>query len=96
MSRPLSITNRMTLSIGGTCFALLLLSGLFLYWQLSDNVHADTARFLADKAYVLRALIRDRSNDMAALDEETRLEGAARRFTSIGQHDLIIGCGHSR
>jgi two-component system heavy metal sensor histidine kinase CusS len=61
-------------------FGILLAAGLFLYWTLARSLDDDTARFLADKVFVLRAIIHDRPHDMAAFDEETRLEGAARRF----------------
>lgn len=75
-----SIAARLAALITLWGFAILLAGGLFLYWTLERTLDADSARFLADKAFVLRAIIRDRAADMAALDEETRLEGAARRF----------------
>ena len=62
-------------------FAILLAGGLLLYWTLERNLDAETARFLADKVFVVKAVIHDLSHSMAALDEETRLEGAARRFS---------------
>jgi two-component system heavy metal sensor histidine kinase CusS len=71
----------MTLLIGLSSFSLLSACGVFLYWNLARGLDQDTGRFLEDKLYVVRAIIRDRPNDMAALDEETRIEGAARRYS---------------
>nr|WP_298724768.1 heavy metal sensor histidine kinase [uncultured Steroidobacter sp.] len=76
-----SIAARITTLITVSGFGILLAAGLFLYWTLARSLEDETARFLADKAFVLRAVIRDRPYDMAAFDEETRLEGAARRFS---------------
>ena len=71
----------MTLLIGLSTFALLLISGGYLYATLAANLEHDTERFLEDKLYVVGAIIQYRPNDMAALDEETRIEGAARRYS---------------
>ena len=79
--RSWSIAARLTLLIGLSSFSLLLATGAFLYWNLANNLHRNTERFLEDKLYVVRAVIRDRPNDMAALDEETRIEGGARRYS---------------
>jgi two-component system heavy metal sensor histidine kinase CusS len=76
-----SIAARITALITVSGFGILLAGGLFLYWTLARNLDDETARFLADKVFVLRAIIHDRPHDMAAFDEETRLEGAARRFS---------------
>jgi two-component system heavy metal sensor histidine kinase CusS len=76
-----SIAARITALITMSGFGLLLAGGLFLYWTLARSLDDETARFLADKVFVLRAIIHDRPHDMAAFDEETRLEGAARRFS---------------
>ncbi len=91
-----SIAARITALITVSGFGLLLAGGLFLYWTLVRSFDDETARFLADKAFVLRAIIHDRPHDMAAFDEETRLEGAARRFSRYyvrvldDQHQLIV------
>ncbi|MFC4312561.1 heavy metal sensor histidine kinase [Steroidobacter flavus] len=76
-----SIAARITALITVSGFGILLAGGLFLYWTLARSLDDETARFLADKVFVLRAIIHDRPHDMAAFDEETRLEGAARRFS---------------
>ncbi|WP_116808522.1 heavy metal sensor histidine kinase [Steroidobacter cummioxidans] len=76
-----SIAARITALITVSGFGILLAGGLFLYWTLARSLQDETARFLADKVFVLRAVIHDRPHDMAAFDEETRLEGAARRFS---------------
>ncbi len=78
--RPWSITARLTVLFSASSFALLLAGGLFLYWDLARQLDRKDMQFLADKVYVLRAVLHDRPGDKAALDEETRLEGAARRF----------------
>lgn len=77
---PWSITTRLTVLFAASGFALLLAGGLFLYWVLERQLDREDAQFLADKVYVLRAVLRDRPNDKEAVDEETRLEGAARHF----------------
>lgn len=76
-----SIAARITALITASGFGILLAGGLFLYWTLARSLDDETARFLADKVFVLRAIIHDRPRDMSAFDEETRLEGAARRFS---------------
>lgn len=78
--RPWSITTRLTVLFAASGFALLLVGGLFLYWVLERQLDREDAQFLADKVYVLRAVLRDRPNDKEAVDEETKLEGAARQF----------------
>lgn len=78
--RPWSITTRLTVLFAASSFALLMAGGLFLYWALQRQLDREDAQFLADKVYVLRAVLHDRPNDREALDEETRLEGAARHF----------------
>ncbi|ODU23988.1 MAG: hypothetical protein ABS95_02575 [Verrucomicrobia bacterium SCN 57-15] len=78
--RPWSITTRLTVLFAASGFTLLLASGVFLYWVLERQLDREDAQFLADKVYVLRAVLRDRPNDKEAVEEETNLEGAARQF----------------
>ena len=80
-SRAWSITARLTILITLSCFMILFASGCFLYWTVEKSLDAEAAQFLADKVFVLRAIAQDRPDDHAALDEETRIEGAARRFS---------------
>jgi two-component system heavy metal sensor histidine kinase CusS len=51
-----------------------------LYWALTANMNRDDDLFLADKVHVLRAILRDRPDDVSALKEEVELESAARRY----------------
>jgi two-component system heavy metal sensor histidine kinase CusS len=78
--RTWSITTRLTILIAGTGFMILFASGCVLYWTVQTSLDAEIAQFLADKVFVLRAIAQDRPDDHAALDEEARLEGAARRY----------------
>lgn len=81
LPRGWSITTRLTILITASCFTILLASGYFLYWTVEKSLDSEAAQFLADKVFVLRAIAQDRPDDHAALDEETRIEGAARRFS---------------
>src|SRR5580698_3669010 len=64
------------------------LAGLFLvvfataslYWVLVSELEKSTDLFLADKANVLRTMLRERPDDWDALREEVELESAARRY----------------
>jgi two-component system, OmpR family, heavy metal sensor histidine kinase CusS len=64
------------------------LAGLFLvvfataslYFVLVTELEKSTELFLADKAHVLRTMLRERPDDWNALREEVELESAARRY----------------
>jgi two-component system heavy metal sensor histidine kinase CusS len=64
------------------------LAGLFLvvfataslYFVLVTELEKSTELFLADKAHVLRTMLRERPDDWDALREEVELESAARRY----------------
>jgi two-component system heavy metal sensor histidine kinase CusS len=51
-----------------------------LYLVLITNLDRSANLFLADKVNVLRAMLRERPNDVDALREEIELESAARRY----------------
>src|SRR5260370_25162787 len=59
---------------------MLSLAIAFLYWLLTTSVREEDNQFLADEIESLRALLRDRPDDQAALKEEVELEAAARRY----------------
>jgi two-component system heavy metal sensor histidine kinase CusS len=75
-----SIAARLTLLLTVSSFAMLLAGGLSLYWALERTLERENAQFLADKAYVMRGVLRDYPGQLHALDEETRLEGTERQY----------------
>jgi two-component system, OmpR family, heavy metal sensor histidine kinase CusS len=79
--RAWSLAGRLSLFISLTSFALLAVAALSLYWNLARSLEGEIVRFLQDKLYVVEILVRDRFDDPAALDEEIRIESAARRFS---------------
>jgi two-component system heavy metal sensor histidine kinase CusS len=59
---------------------MLILAAGLLYWTLARNLTWEGQQFLADQIHVLRAIIRERPDDAAALVEELQWEGAMRQF----------------
>lgn len=59
---------------------MLALATGFLYWVLVRSLERENNQFLADKVHVLRAILRDRPDNIDAL-EEVKLEGAALQFS---------------
>jgi len=78
--RTWSIVLRLTGWYTLSALVMLSLATAFLYWLLSTSLREEDNQFLADEIESLRALLRDRPDDQAALKEEVELEGAARRY----------------
>ena len=78
--RPWSLADRLTAWYALTSLLLIFCTAALLYWALTANMRRDDDLFLADKVHVLRAILRDRPNDVSALKEEVELESAARRY----------------
>ena len=54
-----------------------------LYWVLVTNVSREDDQFLVDTVQIMRAVPRERPNDIAALQQEVDWEGAARRYARV-------------
>lgn len=77
-----SITGRLTLLHTLSAFGMLVLSTAFLYWVLANNLERKDNQFLADEIHVLRVILQEHPNDLRALEEEVKWEGAALQFTT--------------
>ncbi len=78
--RPWSLAGRLTAWYALTSLLLTSCTAAALYWALTANMNREDDLFLADKVHVLRAILRDRPDDVSALKEEVELESAARRY----------------
>lgn len=78
-----SIAGRLTLWYAASASLLVALSTAVLYWVLVTNVDRQDDQFLVDTVQILRALIRERPDDIAALQQEVEWEGAVRRYTRM-------------
>ncbi|MBI1917988.1 MAG: heavy metal sensor histidine kinase [Planctomycetes bacterium] len=73
----------MTVWYAVSAFTLVLTATGFLYWALVTNLDREDDQFLADKVHVLRAVLRDRPADAAALRQEVEVAPAARQYVAI-------------
>src|SRR5919202_1836032 len=73
--RPWSLAARLTAWYAGAAFALVLAATGFLYWALAASLDREDDEFLADEVGAVRAVLRDRPGDPAALRREA--EGVA-------------------
>jgi two-component system heavy metal sensor histidine kinase CusS len=73
----------LTLWYAAAAFLLIALTTSFLYWGLVRNVDREDDQFLVDTIQILRALMRERPADVAALQQEVEWEGAARRYAKV-------------
>jgi two-component system heavy metal sensor histidine kinase CusS len=78
-----SLAGRLTLWYAASAFVLVALSTGALYWVLVRNAQRQDDQFLVDTVQIVRALIRERPDDLAALHQEVEWEGAARRYARI-------------
>lgn len=69
-----SIGLRLTLLYAVLGFAILALATVALYWAMTDSIHQDDQRYLAEKFHVLRTMLKERPHDRALLDEEVKWE----------------------
>ena len=65
--RPWSLAARLTVWYVGSAFALVLCATGFLYWVLYTNLDREDDQFLADKVHILRALLRERPDDIKSI-----------------------------
>ncbi len=82
-ARAWSIAARLALWYTGATFVLVAVATGLLYWVLVTNVDREDDQFLVDTVQIMRALIRERPTDVAALRQETDLEGTARRYARV-------------
>jgi len=78
-----SIAARLTLWYASAAFLLVALATGLLYWVLVRNVNREDDQFLVDTVQILRGLMHERPDDMAALRQEVEWEGAARRYARV-------------
>ena len=90
-----SIAARLALWYTAATFVLVAVATGLLYWVLAANVDREDDQFLVDTAQIMRALIRERPTDIAALQQEVDWEGTARRYARVfvrvlDEHDNLI------
>lgn len=78
-----SIATRLTIWYAASAFVLVALATGLLYWVLVTNVDREDDQFLVDTVQIVRALIRERPDDLAALEQEVQWEGATRRYARV-------------
>jgi hypothetical protein len=81
--RPWTIAARLALWYTEATFVLVAIATGLLYWVLVTNVGREDDQFLVDTAQIMRALIRERPTDIAALEQEVDWEGTARRYARV-------------
>ncbi len=81
--RPWSIAVRLALWYASSAFVLVAVATGLLYWVLVTNVDREDDQFLVDTIQIVRALIRERPDDIAALRQEVDWEGTARRYAHL-------------
>lgn len=90
-TRPWSIAARLAVWYTASAFLLVAVATGLLYWVLITNVDREDDQFLVDTVEILRALIRERPDDLSALRQEIDWEGAARRYARIYARVLNAG-----
>lgn len=90
-ARVWSITGRLTVLYTVSAGGMLILSSVFLYWVLANNLTREGHQFLADKMYVLRGILRDHPHERDALEEEVQSEVAAHQHTKYYVRVLEAG-----
>lgn len=78
-----SIASRLTLWYATSAFVLVALATAVLYWVLVTNVDREDDQFLVDTVQILRGLMHERPDDVAALRQEVEWEGATRRYARL-------------
>src|ERR1700758_959405 len=72
-----SITGRLAFLYTLSAFGMLVLSTVFLYWVLGNDLERNNNKVLADEVRVLRFILRERPDNQEALEDEVRFEGAS-------------------
>lgn len=80
---PRSLAARLTTWYTLSAFALILGTTGFLYHKLISSLDKEKDQMLADQVQVVRALLRDRPDDVAALRQEVEWESGARRYAQV-------------
>jgi two-component system heavy metal sensor histidine kinase CusS len=78
-----SLALGLTLWYTASAFALILVATAFLYWSLARNLAREDDEFLADQVLILRGLLRDRPDDVAAIRQEVEFESVVRRHAKL-------------
>lgn len=80
---PWTIAARLALWYTASAFVVVAVATGLLYWVLVTNVSREDDQFLVDTVQIMRAVLRERPNDIAALRQEVDWEGAARRYARV-------------
>src|SRR5918994_7591375 len=78
-----TIAARLAVWYTAATFVVVAVATGLLYWVLVTNVAREDDQFLVDTVQIMRALIRERPTDVAALRQEVDWEGAARRYARV-------------
>ena len=81
--RPWSLAARLTAWYATSAFALVVVATGFLYWALTVSLDSEDDEELADKVRMLRAVLRDRPDDLAAVRSQAELGWAARQHAPL-------------
>ncbi len=76
-SPPISISLKLTLLYAITSFALLAVSGIYLYHALAHDLKTDDRSFLKDQMHFFKQVIHDRPAEFNELKEKIALENSA-------------------
>jgi two-component system heavy metal sensor histidine kinase CusS len=82
-NRPWSLAARLTAWYAASAFTLVLVSTGLLYWGLVTKMNREDDEELADKVRVLRAVLRDRPDDLTALRQQAEWGWAARQYGQV-------------
>jgi two-component system heavy metal sensor histidine kinase CusS len=77
-ARRWSLAARLTAWYAGSAFVLVLAAVAFLYWALVTTLEREDDEFLADKARVILAILRDDPGDARELRQEVERESGPR------------------
>jgi two-component system heavy metal sensor histidine kinase CusS len=92
--RPWPLALRLTAWYAAWGFALVLVATGFLYWALTASLDSEDDEELADKVRVLRAALRDRPGDLAAVRSQAEWGWAARQHAPLHVR-LLDGAGRA-
>ncbi len=80
-SEAWSLAARLTAWYAGSAFLLVLGVTGFLYWALVSNLDREDNEILADKVHILRAILRNKPDNLAAMREEVEWQTARQHIT---------------
>jgi two-component system heavy metal sensor histidine kinase CusS len=81
--RPWSLTARLTWFYSLSCFAMLSLASVFLYWALARGLEVEDRLLLADEIQILHRILKEQPDNAEILVQEIKGEGGEIRATPV-------------